>query len=80
MSRGEAYYAAVPVFIPHVKRVEPAFIVTHEAGRTISARNPRVGLCGVCGLEAVNCRAPGPPQSMDGLGMGVIARSLGLVP
>lgn len=71
----ESYYAAVPVFLPHVKRVEPRYILAD--GQRIA--NPRMGLCGVCGLEAINCRAPEPAvRPLDGIGMGVIARSLGI--
>lgn len=66
MTRDERYYAAVPVFIPHTKRVEPRYIFAN--GQRVS--NPRMGLCGVCGLPAIDCRAPETsPQSPARLGM-----------
>ena len=81
VTRGEAYYAAVPVFIPHVKRIEPRYTMAEDGkGGLVRIGNPRMGECGVCRLPSINCRAPEPksPQPMDGLGMGVIARSLGI--
>jgi hypothetical protein len=74
--RREAYYTLVPHFIPHVKRVEPRYTMAEDGkGRLVRVSNPRMGECGVCRLPSIDCRAPEPPQSVDGLGLGVIAHN-----